>query len=87
MAEIPYDRLQIPDQIQAKLRVGAPDRERLAMARILVPMSDTAALGVCYLLLGDHVGQIADAARKSLVSMPTVAPLSVRVTVAPVLPA
>lgn len=70
MAEIPYDRLQIPDHIQAKFRAGLSKGERLALARAVIPMDDQATLGVCYLLLGDDTEKIASSARKTLLRMP-----------------
>ena len=71
MSEIPYDRLQIPDTIQAKFKAGIPKNERLALARAVVPMDDQATLGVCYLLLGDDTEKIAAAARKTILNLPT----------------
>ena len=71
MSEIPYDRLQIPDAIQAKFKAGMSKGERLALARVVVPMDDQATLGVCYLLLGDDTKKIAAAARKTILEMPT----------------
>ena len=70
VAEIPYDRLQIPDHIQAKFRAGPTKGERLALARAVIPMDDQALLGVCYLLLGDDTPKIASSARKTLLTIP-----------------
>jgi hypothetical protein len=71
LAEIPYDRLQIPDNLQEKFRAGLSKKERLALARAVIPMDDYATLGVCYLLLGDDTEAIATAARKTMLTMPT----------------
>ena len=71
MSEIPYDRLQVPDALQAKFKAGISKGERLALARAMVPMDDPAILGVCYLLLGDDTEKIAAAARKTILGMPS----------------
>jgi hypothetical protein len=46
-------------------------RERYAYAGGMMPMTDDAKLGVCYLLMGDPVDKIAAAARQTLIDMPT----------------
>lgn len=71
MDEIPYDRLQIPTAIASKHQSGMPTRERLALARGLMPMADGARLGLCYLLAGDAVESVSEAAKKTLTTMPS----------------
>jgi len=71
MSDIPYARLKIPPPIQERLEAGMKKRERFAFARGAMPMTDDAKLGICYLLSGDEEKRIADAARKTLVDMPT----------------
>lgn len=71
MPDIPYARLKIPPPIQQRLEAGMSKRERYAFARGAMPMTDDAKLGICYLLVGDEVKKIADAARQTLIDMPT----------------
>lgn len=70
MADIPYGKLKIPPALQTRFEAGMGQRERFALARGMMPMTDDALVGVCYLLLGDEVEKVATSARETLLSMP-----------------
>lgn len=70
MEAIPYATLKIPISFQQRLQAGMSKRERYAHACGMVPMTDDAKIGICFLLIGDHVEKIADAARQTLIDMP-----------------
>ncbi len=68
---IPFAKLGIPLQLEARLAPDAPRGPKLALARALVPMDAVAQLGVLYALTADPDPEVAEAARRSLVALPT----------------
>ena len=71
MAEIPYDRLGVPPELRQHVEPGAPLKARMAAAKGLVPTTMEAQLGMLYILANDENRIVRDAARKTIVDLPS----------------
>ncbi len=70
MADIPFDRLGIPEAHRKAVVPEAPQRARLAAAKGLLPVKPHELISMAYVLTGDPDPSIAEAALDTLVSLP-----------------
>ena len=70
MADIPFDRLGIPEAHRQALLPDAPVKARMVAARGLLPLRPEALLGMAFVLLGDSDERISSAAHQTLCSLP-----------------
>jgi len=69
VADIPFERLGIPEKHRKPLEPGTPVKVRLAAASGKLPMPPQVGLAVAFVLLGDSESSVADQAKKHLCSV------------------
>ncbi|MEE2749784.1 MAG: hypothetical protein VX519_00005, partial [Myxococcota bacterium] len=70
MADIPFDRLGIPEAHRKAVMPDAPQRARLAAAKGLLPVKPHEMISMAYVLTDDPESSIAEAALDTLTSLP-----------------
>jgi hypothetical protein len=68
--EIPYAKLGIPLDLEARIGRDAPTKVKRAIAKGSVPIPPSAQLGVLYVLAGDPDDKVSKAARNELEGLP-----------------
>jgi len=70
LADIPFDRLGIPEAHRKAVVPDAPERARLAAAKGLLPVKPHELISMAYVLTGDPDPKISAAALNTLTSLP-----------------
>ena len=70
MADIPFDRLGVPEAHRRAVGRDAPLRARMAAAKGLLPVQPHEMIAMAYVLVGDQDEGVSKAARDTLVEIP-----------------
>ncbi len=70
MADIPFDRLGVPEAHRRAVGRDAPLKARMAAAKGLLPVQPHEMIAMAYVLVGDEDPAVSKAARETLVDIP-----------------